>query len=87
LNDDRRSRRVGARLARLTFPIVFVEVKKNHATQRDRFSTMPTCQTCIAEVAEVTDNAHQLRASTQQIKTLKNIFSGILIALFFYRRK
>jgi hypothetical protein len=48
---------------------------------------MPTCQTCIAEVAEVTDNENQLRASTQQIKTLKNIFSGILIALFFYRRK
>jgi hypothetical protein len=33
-------------------------------------------------VAQVTDNEHQLRASTQQIKTLKNIFSGILIALF-----
>ena len=49
-----------------------------------RFADMPTCQVCITEVAEVTDNGG---ASTQQIKTLKNISSGILIALFFYRRK
>src|SRR5215813_4264983 len=51
----------------------------NATAQRNRFSTMPTCQSCITEVAEVTDNDG---ASTQQIKTLKNISSGILIALF-----
>src|SRR5215467_2904485 len=50
---------------------------------RHAFSTMPTCQTCITEMAQVTDNDG---ASTQQITTLKNISSGILIALFSYRR-
>src|SRR5262245_13138382 len=40
---------------------------------------MPSCQTCITEVAQVTDNDG---TSTQQIKTFKNISSGILIALF-----
>jgi hypothetical protein len=53
--------------------------------QGNLFSTMPSCQICIAEMAKVTDNdEHQLRSSAQQIKTLKNISSGILIALFFY---
>src|SRR5215813_12363444 len=45
---------------------------------RHAFSTMPSCQTCITEVAQVT---HNDGASTQQIKTLKNISSGIVIAL------
>src|SRR5215813_6432269 len=44
-----------------------------------RFADMPSCQMCITEVAEVTDND---ASTTQQIRTLKNISSGILIALF-----
>jgi antirestriction protein ArdC len=43
---------------------------------------MPTCQRCIAEVAEVTDNEHQLRSSTQQIKTLKKYFEAAHRLLF-----
>ena len=50
---------------RLTFNRVCWHEKTITRTQRDRFSTLPTCQTCIAEVAEVTDNA----ASTQGINT------------------
>ena len=70
--------RVGARL---TFQIVFVEVKK--ITRHNAIDSPRCLQTCIAEVAEVTDDEHQLRASTQQIKTLKNIRSGTSIAIFY----
>src|SRR5262249_35548677 len=59
-------------------------VTSNATGQRDRFSTNARLSILYYRSGR---SDRQRRASTQQIKTLKNISSGILIALFSYRRK
>src|SRR5262249_20231242 len=43
-------------------------------TMRHAFSTMPTCQSCITEVAEVTDNDASIRSNNTTNQDVEKYF-------------